>query len=44
MVEIHHVGLPDEESRAGHAEGWSDALAELERHAQAMLGEQPGQP
>jgi uncharacterized protein YndB with AHSA1/START domain len=32
MVEIHQVGLPDEESRAGHAEGWSDALAELERH------------
>ena len=32
MVEIHQVGLLDEESRAGHAEGWSDALAELERH------------
>ena len=32
MVEIHQVGLPDEESRAGHTEGWSDALAELERH------------
>jgi uncharacterized protein YndB with AHSA1/START domain len=31
MVEIHQVGLPDEESRAGHTEGWSDALAELER-------------
>ena len=32
MVELHQVGLPDEESRAGHTEGWSDALAELERH------------
>ena len=32
VVEIHQVGLPDEESRAGHTEGWSDALAELERH------------
>ena len=32
MVEIHQVGLQDEESRAGHTEGWSDALAELERH------------
>ena len=31
MVEIHQVGLPDEESRAGHTEGWADALAELER-------------
>ena len=32
IVEIHQVGLPDEESRAGHTEGWSDALAELERN------------
>jgi uncharacterized protein YndB with AHSA1/START domain len=32
VVEIHQVGLPDEESRAGHTAGWSDALAELERH------------
>jgi uncharacterized protein YndB with AHSA1/START domain len=32
MVEIHQVGLPDEESRAGHTDGWSDVLAELERH------------
>ena len=32
MVEIHQVGLPDEVSRASHTEGWSDALAELERH------------
>ncbi len=32
MVEIHQVGLPDEESRASHTGGWSDALALLERH------------
>jgi len=32
MVEIHQVGLPDEESRTSHTEGWSDALAGLERH------------
>ena len=32
VVEIHQVGLPDEESRASHTAGWSDALAELERH------------
>ncbi len=31
IVAIHQVGLPDDESRAGHTEGWSDALAELER-------------
>ena len=31
MVEIRQVGLPDEEARAGHTEGWSDILAELER-------------
>jgi uncharacterized protein YndB with AHSA1/START domain len=32
VVEIHQVGLQDEESRAGHTEGWSDALVELEHH------------
>ena len=31
MVEVHQVGLSDEESQAGHTEGWSDALAGLER-------------
>jgi len=31
MVEVHQVGLPDEASRADHTEGWSDALAALER-------------
>jgi uncharacterized protein YndB with AHSA1/START domain len=31
VIEIHQVGLPDEEARAGHHAGWSDALRELER-------------
>jgi uncharacterized protein YndB with AHSA1/START domain len=31
VVEIHQVGLPDEEARAGHDAGWSDALRELGR-------------
>lgn len=30
LVEIHQVGLADEQARAGHDEGWSDALRELE--------------
>jgi uncharacterized protein YndB with AHSA1/START domain len=31
VVEIHQVGLPDEEARASHHGGWSDALSELDR-------------
>jgi uncharacterized protein YndB with AHSA1/START domain len=31
LVEIHQVGLPDEEARLGHHAGWSDALRELDR-------------
>jgi uncharacterized protein YndB with AHSA1/START domain len=31
VIEIHQLGLPDEEARAGHHAGWSDALRELER-------------
>jgi uncharacterized protein YndB with AHSA1/START domain len=31
VVEIHQVGLPDDEARAGHHDGWSDALRELDR-------------
>ncbi len=31
VVEIHQVGLPDEEERASHHAGWSDALRELGR-------------
>lgn len=29
LVEIHQVGLPDEEAQASHHAGWSDALHEL---------------
>jgi uncharacterized protein YndB with AHSA1/START domain len=31
LVEIHQVGLPDEEARVGHHAGWTDALRELDR-------------
>jgi uncharacterized protein YndB with AHSA1/START domain len=31
VVEIHQVGLPDEEARVSHHAGWSDALRELAR-------------
>jgi uncharacterized protein YndB with AHSA1/START domain len=31
VVEIHQVGLPDEEARASHHAGWSDVLHELGR-------------
>ena len=31
VIEINQLGLPDEEARAGHHAGWSDALRELER-------------
>jgi uncharacterized protein YndB with AHSA1/START domain len=31
VIEINQIGLPDEEARAGHDAGWSDALRELER-------------
>jgi uncharacterized protein YndB with AHSA1/START domain len=30
-VRIHHVGLPDEDARASHQQGRSDALSELDR-------------
>ena len=29
VVEIHQVGLPDEDARASHEAGWSDALRKL---------------
>jgi uncharacterized protein YndB with AHSA1/START domain len=29
VVEIHQVGLPDEEAQISHHKGWSDALGEL---------------
>ena len=31
VVQIDQVGLPDEEARASHHAGWSDALRELAR-------------
>lgn len=31
VVEIHQVGLPDEESRASHDAGWSGCLRGLDR-------------
>lgn len=39
VVEIHQVGLPDEEAQAGHHAGWSDALRELSGRVQASPGE-----
>jgi uncharacterized protein YndB with AHSA1/START domain len=38
LVEIHQVGLPDEEARASHHAGWSDALRELARTATSRSG------
>jgi uncharacterized protein YndB with AHSA1/START domain len=34
VVEVHQVGLPDEEAQASHRGGWSDGLRELERITQ----------
>jgi uncharacterized protein YndB with AHSA1/START domain len=31
VVEIHQVGLPDEEAQISHHKGWSDILVELDR-------------
>ncbi|WP_141579278.1 SRPBCC domain-containing protein [Actinomadura sp. WMMA1423] len=31
VVEIHQVGLPDEEARTSHHAGWSDCLRALDR-------------
>jgi uncharacterized protein YndB with AHSA1/START domain len=41
LVEIHQVGLPDEEARASHHAGWSDALGQLGRtiHSQTTAEE-----
>ena len=33
VVEVHQVGLPDEEAQASHHGGWTDALRELGRIA-----------
>jgi uncharacterized protein YndB with AHSA1/START domain len=29
VVQVHQVGLPDEEAKANHTGGWNDALREL---------------
>ena len=34
LIEIHQVGLPDEDAQASHHAGWSDALRELAGVAQ----------
>jgi len=31
VVQIHQVGLPSAEEQAGHVDGWTSALAELDR-------------
>jgi uncharacterized protein YndB with AHSA1/START domain len=31
VVELHQVGLPDEEAQASHRGGWSEILRELDR-------------
>jgi hypothetical protein len=31
VVEIHQVGLPDEEARASHHAGWVNVLRQFER-------------
>ena len=35
VVEIHQVGLPDEEAQKSHDAGWTDILRELRRTAPA---------
>jgi uncharacterized protein YndB with AHSA1/START domain len=35
VVEIHHVGLPDEDARNSHYAGWLDVLRELGRTTHA---------
>jgi uncharacterized protein YndB with AHSA1/START domain len=37
VVEIHQVGLPDEEARVSHHAGWSDALHELDRTTEPKI-------
>jgi hypothetical protein len=38
VVEIHQVGLPDEEARASHHAGWSDVLRELGGTTRPKMG------
>jgi uncharacterized protein YndB with AHSA1/START domain len=37
LVEIHQVGLPDEEARASHHAGWSDVLREFGRTTHSKM-------
>jgi uncharacterized protein YndB with AHSA1/START domain len=37
VVEIHQVGLPDEEARASHHAGWSDVLREFGRTTHSTM-------
>jgi len=41
VVEIHQVGLPDEESRRSHEGGWSGALEMLDRTMQSETTAEP---
>jgi uncharacterized protein YndB with AHSA1/START domain len=34
LVQVRQIGLPSKDAQAGHEEGWSDALRELERTMQ----------
>ena len=38
VVEIHQVGLPDQEAQSSHTEGWSDILRELGRTIHSETG------
>jgi uncharacterized protein YndB with AHSA1/START domain len=40
VVEVHQVGLPDDESRASHRGGWSTALDELHEYFRRTSGAQ----
>ena len=41
VVEIHQVGLPDEEARTSHHAGWSDVLGELARVTRSEMKSDP---
>jgi uncharacterized protein YndB with AHSA1/START domain len=40
LVELHQIGLPDDEAKSSHHAGWSDALRELGR-IQAEMSAEP---
>jgi uncharacterized protein YndB with AHSA1/START domain len=41
VVEIHQVGLPDQDAQASHSAGWSDALRELARTTHSKTSAEP---